>query len=112
MTRVILASKSPRRKQLMELLKIPFEIIVSDIEENIDYSNDLVKEIEKLSYQKASAVFKDHQDAIVIGADTIVKINNDILGKPHSLDEARKMLSELSNNTHEVVTAVTILYKD
>lgn len=112
MTRVILASKSPRRKQLMELLKIPFEIIVSDIEENIDYNNDLVKEIEKLSYQKASAVFKDHQDAIVIGADTIVKINNDILGKPHSLDEARKMLSELSNNTHEVVTAVTILYKD
>ena len=112
MTRIILASKSPRRKELMELLKIPFEIIVSDIDEQIDYSNDLVKEIEKLSYQKASAVYKDNKDALVIGSDTIVKIGNDVLGKPHSLDEARKMLKKLSNNTHEVVTAVTIIYKD
>ncbi len=112
MTRVILASKSPRRKELMQLFKIPFEIIVSDIDEKINYNNDLVKEIEKLSYQKANAVFKDHQDAIVIGADTIVKIGNDVLGKPHSIDEARKMLKELSDNTHEVVTGVTILYKD
>lgn len=112
MTRIILASKSPRRKELMELLKIPFEIIVSDIDEQIDYNNDLVKEIEKLSYQKASAVYKDNKDALVIGSDTIVKIGNDVLGKPHSLDEARKMLKELSDNTHEVVTGVTIIYKD
>lgn len=112
MTRVILASKSPRRKELMEMLKIPFDIIVSDIEENIDYNNDLVKEIEKLSYQKAKAVFDNHNDALVIGSDTIVKINNDILGKPHSLQEAKSMLKELSDNTHEVVTGVTILYKD
>ncbi len=112
MTRVILASKSPRRKELMELLHIPFDIIVSDIEEQINEDNDLVKEIEKLSFQKASAVFKDHQDALVIGSDTIVKIGNDILGKPKSHEEARKMLKELSGNTHEVVTAVTILYKD
>ena len=112
MTRIILASKSPRRKELMELLKIPFEIIVSDIDEQIDYSNDLVKEIEKLSYQKANAVHEDNKDALVIGSDTIVKIGNDVLGKPHSLDEARKMLKKLSNNTHEVVTAVTIIYKD
>lgn len=112
MTRVILASKSPRRKELMEMLKIPFDIIVSDIEENIDYNNDLVKEIEKLSYQKAKAVFDNHSDALVIGSDTIVKINNDILGKPHSIEEAKSMLEELSDNTHEVVTGVTILYKD
>lgn len=112
MTRIILASKSPRRKELMELLKIPFEIIVSDIDEQIDYNNDLVKEIEKLSYQKASAVYKNNKDALVIGSDTIVKIGNDVLGKPHSLDEARKMLKELSDNTHEVVTGVTIIYKD
>ena len=112
MIRVILASKSPRRKELMEMLKIPFDIIVSDIEENIDYNNDLVKEIEKLSYQKAKAVFDNHSDALVIGSDTIVKIGNDILGKPHSLQEAKSMLEELSDNTHEVVTGVTILYKD
>ena len=112
MTRIILASKSPRRKELMELLRVPFDIIVSDIEENIDYDNDLVKEIEKLSYQKAEAVFRDHDDALVIGADTIVKIGNDVLGKPHSIEEAKKMLRELSDNTHEVVTGVTIMCRD
>lgn len=109
MNRVILASKSPRRRELMELLHIPFEVIVSDIDEQIDTQNDLVKEIEKLSYQKANAVYKLHEDALVIGSDTIVKIGNDILGKPKSTEEAAKMLRELSDNTHEVVTGVTIL---
>ena len=112
MARIILASKSPRRKELLELLKIPFEIIVSDIDEQIDYENDLVEEIEKLSCQKASAVFNDHQDALVIGSDTIVKIDNEALGKPHSIEEAKQMLRELSGRTHEVVTGVTILYQD
>jgi len=107
--RVILASKSPRRRELMELLHIPFEVIVSDIDEQIDTQNNLVKEIEKLSYQKANAVYKLHEDALVIGSDTIVKIGNDILGKPKSTQEAAKMLRELSDNTHEVVTGVTIL---
>lgn len=93
----------------MELLHIPFEVIVSDIDEQIDTQNDLVKEIEKLSYQKANAVYKLHEDALVIGSDTIVKIGNDILGKPKSTEEAAKMLRELSDNTHEVVTGVTIL---
>ena len=112
MTRIILASKSPRRKELMELLKIPFEIIVSDIVEDIDYDNDLVLEIEKLSYQKAMDVFSKHSDCLVIGADTIVKIGNKVLGKPHSIEQAREMLHLLSDNTHEVITGVTILYKD
>ena len=93
----------------MELLHIPFEVIVSDIDEQIDTQNNLVKEIEKLSYQKANAVYKLHEDALVIGSDTIVKIGNDILGKPKSTQEAAKMLRELSDNTHEVVTGVTIL---
>ena len=96
----------------MELLHIPFEVIVSDIDEQIDYTNDLVKEIEKLSFQKAQAVFKDHSDALVIGSDTIVKIGNDVLGKPKNIEDAKAMLKELSDNTHQVVTGVTILYKD
>ena len=112
MTRIILASKSPRRIELMELLRVPFEVIVSDITETIDPENDPVAEIEKLSYQKAMAVFMHNEDALVIGSDTIVKIGNDVLGKPHSILEARNMLRELSNNTHEVVTAVTIMCKD
>ncbi|MBQ1481972.1 MAG: septum formation protein Maf [Erysipelotrichaceae bacterium] len=96
----------------MELLHIPFDVIVSDIDEQIDPQNDLVKEIEKLSYRKAEAVFKDHPDALVIGSDTIVKIGNDILGKPKDIEQAEAMLKELSDNTHEVVTGVSILYKD
>lgn len=112
MTKIILASKSPRRRELMELLHIPFDVIVSDIDEQIDPQNDLVKEIEKLSYRKAEAVFKDHPDALVIGSDTIVKIGNDILGKPKDIEQAEAMLKELSDNTHEVVTGVSILYKD
>ena len=112
MARVILASKSPRRKELLEMLRIPFEIIVSDIEEQIDPENDLTKEIEKLSYQKAKAVFEKENDALVIGSDTIVKINNQVLGKPKTHEEAREMLHLLSGNTHEVITGVTILYQD
>ena len=96
----------------MELLHIPFEVIVSDIDEQIDYTNDLVKEIEKLSFRKAQAVFKDHSDALVIGSDTIVKIGIDVLGKPKNIEDAKAMLKELSDNTHQVVTGVTILCKD
>ena len=109
MNRVILASQSPRRKELLSLLNINFEAIPADINETIDPNNDLVKEIEKLSYQKANHIYKDHQDALIIGADTIVKINNQILGKPKNFEQAKQMLQLLSNNTHEVVTGVTII---
>lgn len=112
MPRVILASKSPRRKEILSLLNIPFEIIVADIDETIDYNNDLVKEIEKLSYRKALAVFENNKDALVIGSDTIVKIDNTVLGKPHTKQKAKEMLRLLSNNTHQVVTGVTILSDD
>ena len=108
-TRIVLASQSPRRKQLLSLLNVNFEIIVADIDEKINPNNDLVKEIEKLSYQKANAVFINNQDALVIGADTIVKIDNQVLGKPKSIEHAKQMLRMLSGNTHDVVTGVTIL---
>ena len=109
MNKIILASQSPRRKQLLSLLNIQFEAIPADIEECIDLNNDLVKEIEKLSYQKANHIFKDHNDALVIGSDTIVKVNNEVLGKPRDVDDAKRMLRLLENNTHEVVTGVTIM---
>lgn len=112
MNKVILASQSPRRKELLSLLNVEFEAIPADIDEEIDLNNDLVKEIEKLSYQKANHIFKDHKDALVIGADTIVKINNQVLGKPKTYEQAKQMLAMLSNNTHEVVTGVTIISGD
>ena len=112
MSKIILASGSPRRKELMQMLGIDFDIIVADIDETIDYDANLVKEIERLSYGKANAVFIDHEDDIVIGADTIVKLGNNILGKPKDKEEAVNMLKLLSDNTHQVVTAVSILSKD
>lgn len=112
MKKIILASQSPRRQQLLRMLNIDFDVIPADIDEQINLNNDLVKEIEKLSYQKAMAVFKQHPDHLVIGADTIVKINNDVLGKPKTYEQAKSMLKELSDNTHQVVTACTILVDD
>ena len=109
---IILASKSPRRKEILSMINIPFDVITADVVETIDTKNDLVKEIEKLSYQKAYAVFKNHSDSLVIGSDTIVRINNEVLGKPKTIEDARRMLKLLSDNTHEVITGVTILVND
>lgn len=109
MNKIILASGSPRRKELIETLKIPFSVIVSDIDENIDENANLVDEIEKLSYKKALAVFKDHKDAVVIGADTIVVHNNEVLGKPKTEENAIKMLNKIQGDWHEVITAVSII---
>lgn len=109
MKRIILASKSPRRKQIMDELYIPYEIIVADIEEKINLNNDLKEEIEKLSFLKALKVFDDNRDAVVIGADTIVVVNNKVLGKPKDALDAKNMLKMLQNSKHYVITAVTIL---
>ena len=109
MQRLILASKSPRRRELMDLLNKPYEVIVSEADESIDKNNDLRKEIEHLAYKKAETVFKDNRDAVVVGADTIVVINNEVLGKPKDEDDARRMLRLLSNNVHKVITGVCIL---
>lgn len=109
MNKIILASKSPRRKQIMEMLNIPFDIIVADIEETINPNNELRKEIENISFLKALKVFNENKDAVVIGADTIVVCNNEVLGKPKDKEDAKRMLNLLQNNMHYVITGVTIL---
>lgn len=107
--RLVLASASPRRKEILAYLNIPFEVIVSDFEEKIDENKSLEEEIKRLSKGKASAVFKDNKDALIIGADTIVTINNKILGKPKNKEEAYKMLKLLSGNKHTVITGATLI---
>ena len=111
MNQLILASGSPRRKELLSTLNIPFDIITADIDETIVEGKPLVDEIERLSFAKALAVFKEHKDQIVIGSDTIVSLDGKHLGKPHSKEEAFDMLKGLQGNMHEVITAVTILSK-
>ena len=104
---LILASNSPRRKELLSMLGYEFVVIASDCDEttNITEPSELVKE---LSLRKAKAIdFCD--DDIVIGSDTVVAIDGKILGKPVDEDDAAKMLRLLSGKTHTVYTGVTVL---
>lgn len=106
--RIILASASPRRKELLSLLGWDFEIMVSDVEEVIT-SSEPSQVVEELSKQKAVDIFgKTTGDVLVIGADTVVAYKGSILGKPKGEEDAKAMLSMLSGNTHEVYTGVTL----
>lgn len=109
--RLILASASPRRKELLAQLKKDFEILVSDIEEIVTES-DPGKVVEELSLQKARAVFAQTEgDVMVIGADTVVSLDNQILGKPVDEQDAAKMLKCLQAREHYVYTGVTIFIR-
>lgn len=106
--RVVLASASPRRKELLGLLGWDFEIKVSDVEEIVT-SSEPSKVVEELSLQKAKDIFaKEEGDVLVIGADTVVAHKNKILGKPRDDEDATAMLTALSGDTHEVYTGVTL----
>ena len=107
---IILASKSPRRKEILTIAGIKFGVITADVDENIDEVNP-ERLVERLSFLKSSAVAENHPDALVIGCDTVVAINGEILGKPRDKADARRMLSLLSNNCHSVYSGVTVFYK-
>ncbi len=110
--RVILASASPRRKELLGQLGMDFEICVSNVEEKITQSMpNLV--VEELSAQKARDVFEKQQgDVLVIGADTIVAMGDRILGKPGDEETAKDMLHMLQGEVHQVYTGVTIMKRE
>lgn len=106
----ILASSSPRRKELLNLMGIDFEIIKPLNEEDMTQKMSYKKLSEVLSLQKAQEVFdKTSGDRIVIGSDSMVYINKTLLGKPKNKDDAYNMLKKLSNNTHKVVTGLSVL---
>lgn len=114
---IILASASPRRKELLTQIGIPFTVEVSDAEEVITKTEPALV-VEELSALKAEAVFQkrlqaqDDFDGIVIGADTVVACDGKILGKPKSREDAANMLSMLQGKTHQVYTGVTFIGKD
>lgn len=108
--RVILASGSPRRKELLKKIYDNFEVIVSDTDENILESNP-ERIVEELAARKAKAVFDEidqSEDALVIGADTIVYYDGEVLGKPEDEEDAKAMLSMLSERVHQVYTGVAL----
>lgn len=107
--RIVLASASPRRKELLGLLGLEFEIIVSDVEEVVTETTPN-RVVEELSLQKAEDVFKRLDgDVLVIGADTVVSLEGNILGKPKGEAEAVEMLEKLQDNEHRVFTGVTLI---
>ena len=105
---LILASQSPRRKQLLEQVQIPFSIVSSQIEEKMNHELSPEELVLSLAAQKAEAVYRDHEDHVVLAADTIVVIDGRVLGKPNSAEEAVHMLKRLSGQTHHVLTGVSI----
>ena len=108
---LILASQSPRRKELLGLFHIPFTVRVADIDETMDPNKSPYDEVARVSLLKAKAVEAAAED-VVIAADTIVVCDGRTLGKPHSEDEAAGMLRLLSGRDHQVMTGMTVLRGD
>ena len=108
--KVILASKSPRRKELMDLLGIDYEIMVSNVDEKLEEGLSIEEQSKKLGYMKAKAVFDQTSgDRMIIGSDTIVAKDEKIYGKPKDKEDAIQMLNRLKNGKHQVVTSLAIL---
>ena len=108
---IILASNSPRRKELLQREKIDFIVEVAETNEVFDPQKKLDEALLEVAYNKAKPVFLKHSNDTVIAADTIVYCDNVILGKPKNLIDAKRMLLFLSNKTHQVLTGVVILNK-
>ncbi len=109
--KIILASKSPRRQELLRLMDVDFRIVLKDVDES--YPDNLSPEeiAVYIAETKARAFDEEINDEIVLTADTIVAVEGKILGKPENADHAAEMLSMLSGKVHRVVTGVCLLYK-
>ncbi len=108
MDRIILASQSPRRKQLMEAAELQFEIIIADVDETNPPGMPGHLVPEHLARKKAAAIEQHAHDAIIIAADTVVLLDDEILGKPTDEANAIEILSKLQGRIHKVVTGVCI----
>jgi septum formation protein len=109
---IILASASPRRHEILTQAGVDFKVIPSNFDESsLEFTN--IDDYSKaLSYYKAKDVFKDHSNDTIIASDTIVVINNEILGKPKNKEDAFRMLKSLQGRKHVVITSVCIMHKD
>ncbi|MEH6942792.1 Maf family protein [Bacillus sp. JJ722] len=112
MKTLILASASPRRHELLSILEIPFKTFSADIDETIPLNIAPEEAVQMLAFKKAQAAINTHPNSIIIGCDTIVVRNDNILGKPTDREDAFRMLSQLSNHIHSVYTGVSIISED
>jgi len=109
---IILASGSPRRKQLLEQIDLEFEVIPSNIHEDFSINLSPPDFVEHYAREKAANVAKSHPTKWVIGADTVVVFESNIFGKPKDRNDSFKMLKQLSGNTHQVYTGVSIQHSN
>lgn len=110
--RVVLASASPRRRELLTLVGIAHEVRPADVDESVGDGERPDAYVERLALEKARAIAAGVADAVVVAADTTVVIDGDILGKPGSVDEAKAMLRRLAGRTHEVFTGMAVVHGD
>ena len=108
--RIVLASQSPRRRELLSLIGIPHDVLPADLDESVLPGEGPPEHAERLARSKADAIAFHDPAAVVIGADTIVVLDGDILGKPRDANEAATMLRRLSGRTHTVHTAVAVAH--
>lgn len=108
--RIILASQSPRRKKLMDLINLKYDVIVSNADESFEDGLNIKEQSKRLAYKKAKKVFDETDgDRIVIGSDTMVLKDERVYNKPKDKDDAIRMLHELNGNEHEVITSLSVI---
>lgn len=110
--RVILASQSPRRRELLTLIGIAHDVCPANIDETVWPDEAPVPHCERLAREKAAVLARANPEALVIGSDTIVVVDGDILGKPADPEDALRMLSRLDGREHTVHTAVAVAHAD
>ena len=108
----ILASASPRRQELLKLLIPKFDVVPSDVDEQVIPGESPSDLVQRLAREKATVVRKLHPHAAILSADTIVLCDQEVLGKPASPEEACRMLGKLSGQTHKVLTGVCLLHRE
>lgn len=106
---IILASASPRRRELLTAAGIPFDVVVADVDERVSPGEHPEAYVRRVAKMKAAAVARDRPDALVLGADTTVVVDGDILAKPSDDEEAARMLRRLSGRDHHVLTGVAAM---
>lgn len=109
--KLILASRSPRRAEILRAVGWPFEAVASNIDETRGPHEDAVSYVKRLAQTKAETVAKQFPEALVVGADTVVLVDDEILGQPRDENDARRMLNLLSGKWHEVLTGVALVNK-
>lgn len=108
---IILASNSPRRKSLLELIDLPFKVITSSVHEDFNIDLKPIEFAKHYAKLKALDVAEKYPKSLVIGADTIVVLDNKIIGKPINKNDSKLMLRKLSGRTHTVITGVSLVWQ-